>query len=80
MAEEPKAGPSSRKRPGENLGNGCNFGTSKEPMEMEELRATTDNELNIQKKMEKFDSNAELEIVSEKSKVKYSKKYSLSLQ
>jgi hypothetical protein len=70
MEDQPKPGPSSCKRPGENPGSEPDFGTSEQPMETEESGATaTDKETNNQKKMKR--SNAELVIDSEKSKVKF---------
>ncbi len=68
ISQEPQPGPSSGKRPAEIPGSGPELQTSEYPMETRDSKSTeTDYE---KKKTEKSDSKEELEIDSEKSKVK----------
>jgi hypothetical protein len=57
MAEQPKCGPSTRKRPGEIPGNGTNLDPGEEPMDTEDPNATSSEHVkNNQKKIKVSDS------------------------
>jgi hypothetical protein len=57
MAEKPKCGPYTRKRPGEIPGNGINLDPGEEPMDTEDPNATSSEHVkNNQEKIKVSDS------------------------
>jgi hypothetical protein len=70
MSDHSNNFPPSRKRPGDSHDSGPDLGPSEHPMETEDSGVTaTEHENGKKKKMKKSDSNEELGVESEKSKV-----------